>query len=112
MNTPKPTQRAQARSRERQMLHDSAVTHFRPLGSFVSSTPRAQLLGALKQFKPQLNTRLRELERSPYAHHYEVQVDERDLQQQRQIDLWLCIKGALTSAFPAHTPGAVTGVEP
>jgi len=112
MSTPKPTQRTQARTRERQMLRDSAVRHFRTLGSFVSAAPRTQLLGALKQLKPQLTTRLRELKRSPYAHHYEVQVDERDLQQQRQIDLWLCIKGALTSAFPAHTPGAVTGVEP
>jgi len=112
MSTPKPTQRAQARARERQVLRDSTVRHFRSVGSFVSSAPCAQLLGALKRLKPQLNTRLRELKRSPCAHHYEVQVDERDLQQQRQIDLWLGIKGALTSAFPAHTTGAVTGVEP
>ena len=99
-----------ARARERQALHASA--QFAPLGSFVSPAPRTQLLGVLKQFKPHLNVRLRVLARDAQARRYRVEIDTRDLHEQQQIELWVSIKGVLTSAFPAHKPGAVERMEP
>ena len=98
------------RAHERQALHASA--QFAPLGSFVSSAPRTQLLGVLKQFKPHLNVRLRVLARDAQARRYRVEIDTRDLHEQQQIELWLGIKGVLTSAFPPHKPGAVERMEP
>jgi len=41
-----------------------------------------------------------------------VEIDTRDLHEQQQIELWLGIKGVLTSAFPPHKPGAVERMEP
>ena len=104
--------RPDSRTHERQALDAAAHSNFTPIGSFVSSAPRTQLLGALKQLKPHLNTRLHLLEREAQVRRYEVEVDTRDLRLQRQIDLWLGIKGALTSAFPANKPGAVKRLEP
>jgi hypothetical protein len=70
------------------------------------------LLSALRQLKPQLDTRLRVLERNPDTQRYRVEVDVRDLERRHLIDVWLGIKGALTSAFPTGKPGAVQGLEP
>ena len=103
---------AQARMRERDALHADAHKEFTALGSFNSAAPRLQLLGALKRLKPQLNARLRVLERSDDERRYQVEVETRDLQRLHLIDLWLGIKGALTSAFPAHKPGAVRRLQP
>jgi len=109
MSTGKSQARVHANKR---VTQTSARADFQPLGSFVSSASRVQLLAALKRLKPQLNTRLRELKRSPYTHHYQLEVDSTNLHQQHEIDLWLGIKGALTSAFPEHKPGAVRRLEP
>jgi hypothetical protein len=103
--------RPDSRAHERHALDAAARKNFTPIGSFVSSAPRTQLLGALKRLKPHLNTRLHLLGKAQ-ARRYAVEVDTRDLRQQRQIDLWLGIKGALTSAFPANKPGAVERLEP
>src|SRR5438105_14755349 len=98
---------AQARSRERDALRTAAHKHFAPLGTFASSAPRERLLGALRQLKPQLELRLRRLDHDGAEPHYQVEVETRDLQRRHLIDLWLGIKGALTTAFPAGKPGAV-----
>jgi hypothetical protein len=87
---------------------------FRPLGSFVSSASRVQLLGALKQLKPQLRTRLREAKprHSLDLPHYQLEVDMRDVDEKHLIDIWTGIKGALTSAFPVDKPGGVRRLRP
>ena len=111
MNETNPArQRTHARAHGRQALHASA--QFAPLGSFISSASRTQLLGVLKQFKPQLNVRLRVCARNAQPRRYRVEIDTRDLHERQQIELWLGIKGVLTSAFPAHKPGAVERMEP
>jgi hypothetical protein len=112
MNSRKQTPRAGARTAQRQTPRESTSAEFRPIGSFVSSATRAQLLGMLKQFKPQFNARLRELEQHQATHHYQLEVDVRDLQRQHLIDPWLGIKSALTSAFPINKPGAVRRLKP
>ena len=101
-----------ARAHERHALRASARKEFTPIGSFESSAPRTQLFGALRQLKPQLNMRLRAVGPVEHGTRYRVEVEAVDLQQGHSIDLWLGIKGALTSAFPAHKPGAVERLEP
>ena len=101
-----------ARTRERQAMHAAAQKLYAPLGSFVSSTTRSQLLGVLKQLKPELHMRLRTLERIGDERHYQLEIDTSDLQRHRVIDPWLGVKGALTSAFPAHRAGAVRRLQP
>ena len=101
-----------APAREGDALRAAAHKQFAPLGTFISAAPREQLLGALRQLKPQLNMRLHLLEPVGGEHHYQLEVETRDLQRRHIIDPWLCIKGALTAAFPAHTPGAVRRLQP
>jgi hypothetical protein len=101
-----------ARTHEREALRAAARKDFVPLGTFVSAAPRTHLLGALKQLKPQLNMRLHLLEQANGEQRYRVEVETRDLQRRHVIDLWLGIKGALTSAFPADKPGAVRRLQP
>ena len=103
---------SQARTRESDALRATAQKDFTPLGTFVSAAPRLQLLGALQQLKPQLNMRLHLLERADGGRRYQVEVETRDLQRRHLIDLWLGIKGALTSAFPADKAGAVRRLQP
>jgi hypothetical protein len=110
MTAAKP--RAQARAHERDALRAAAHKPFAPLGTFVSSAPREQLLGALRQLKPQFNARLRLLDDDGDDRHYQVEVETRDLQRHHLIDPWLGIKGALTAAFPAAKPGAVRRLQP
>jgi hypothetical protein len=98
--------------RERRSMDMSAHKDFKAIGTFVSAAPRIRLLGALKQLKPQLDLRLRVVEADADMPRYEVEVEIRDLQREQQIDLWLGIKGALTSAFPPHRPGAVRSLQP
>jgi hypothetical protein len=109
-NSAKP--HAVARAHERRALRASARKEFAPIGTFESSAPRTQLLGALKQLKPHLNTRLRAVRQVEHGTRYRVEVEAVDLQGGHLINLWLGIKGALTSAFPAHKPGAVERLEP
>jgi hypothetical protein len=104
--------RPQARKSESDALRATAHKAFAALGTFVSAAPRLQLLGALQQLKPQLNTRLRALEHTDGGRRYEVEVETRDLQRRHLIDLWPGIKAALTSAFPAGKPGAVRRLQP
>jgi hypothetical protein len=104
--------RPAARAHERDALRAAARKDFAPIGSFVSAAPRAQLLGVLKQLKPHLNTRLHALGHTASGGRYQVEVETGDLQRRHLIDLWLGIKGALTSAFPPHKPGAVERLEP
>ena len=106
------TPHSRARTRERDALRESARKEFVQLGTFVSTAPRLQLLGALKQQKPQLNARLHVLGRVAGEPHYQIEVEARDLQRRHLIDLWLGIKGALTSAFPADKPGGVRRLQP
>src|SRR5690242_1104600 len=103
---------AQAREHERQAMRATTQKEFAALGSFVSTATRSRLLGALKQLKPDLHIRLRTLERIGDERRYQLEVETDDLQRARAIDPWLGIKGALTSAFPAHHPGAVRRLQP
>src|SRR4051794_16589017 len=96
----KTAKRRRPEPRERHARDIVAGKDFAPIGSFVSTAPRTQLLGALRQLKPHLNTRLHLLERKAQVRRYQVEIDTRDLHGPQQIDLWLSIKGALTSAFP------------
>lgn len=101
-----------APTRERNALRVAAHKQFEALGTFVSAAPQAQLLGALRQLKPQFNLRLRLLEPVDGEPRYQVEVETCDLQRRHTIDPWLGMKGALTSAFPAHKPGAVRRLQP
>ena len=104
--------RPSARRHERRALQTTAHKDFAPLGSFVSATPRMQLLGALKRLKPQLNLRLRMLEQIADACRYGVEIETHELQQRHLIDLWLGVKGALTTAFPENRPGGIRSLQP
>jgi len=109
----KPAKRlADARAHERNALRATARKDFVAIGSFVSAAPRSQLLGALRRLKPHLTTRLRVSGHAQPGERYEVEVETGDLQRGHLIDVWLGIKGALTSAFPAHKAGAVRRMEP
>jgi len=101
-----------ARKRESDALRAAARKDFAPLGTFVSAAPRLQLLGALQQLKPQLYVRLHSLEHTDGGRRYEVEVETSDLQRRHLINLWLGIKAALASAFPADKPGAVRRLQP
>jgi hypothetical protein len=108
----KPARRFSARVHERRALRAAEQKDFAPIGSFVSSATRTRLLGALQQLKPHLTIRLRVTEHTTQGQRYQVEVETGDLQRRHLIDLWLVIKGALTSAFPAHKAGAVKRMEP
>ena len=108
----RPHDQATLRASERRVMRAATQADFQPLGSFLSSASRVRLLGALKQLKPQLNARLRELERRPDRRHYQLEVDTRDLDEKHLIDIWTGIKCALASAFPVNKPGAVRRLRP
>lgn len=108
----RPAALSPARLHERHALHAHARKRFAPIGSFVSTAPRARLLAALRQLKPQLNLRLRALARERDGQRYDVDVEIRDLQRRHLIDPWLGVKSALTFAFPPHKPGAIRRAQP
>jgi hypothetical protein len=101
-----------ARAHERGALRASVQRDFAPIGSFVSAAARSQLLGALKQLKPNLQLRLLRLGHEARGDRYQVEIATRDLQRRHLIDVWLGIKGALTSAFPAHKAEGVQELKP
>ena len=83
------------------------------LGVIASRAPRAALLRALRELRPQFEVRLRRLEGVRGGAHYLVEARLLAAERERphSIDLWLRIKSALLAAFPAGSPGAVTPLE-
>jgi hypothetical protein len=84
------------------------------LGVIVSSTPKAALLAALQQLRPQLDVQLQEI--APVLGTaevgYRVEVDLNGITGAAgSIGLWLQIKSALMAQFPADKPGAVAAIE-
>jgi hypothetical protein len=84
------------------------------LGTIVSSAPQAALLEALRQLRPQFETKLEEIpgDFGP-AKHYRVAIEVTgDAPSPQQVSPWLSLKSALMARFPADKPGAVIAIDP
>ena len=89
--------------------------NFLALGVIISATPRAALLEALQQLRPQLDIQLQEI--APLIATgetgYRVEIDvSGNVDVAHSIDPWLQIKSALMAQFPADKPGAVKAIDP
>lgn len=86
------------------------------LGTIASAAPRAALLAALRELRPELQVRLLPLQQAAQETCYRVELRldpgrppaaARDV-----VDPWLRIKSALVAAFPQDKPGAVRACDP
>ncbi len=88
---------------------------FVALGTIQTGAPQPALLASLDAIRQQCDVRFVELDAvaSSYneLHRYRVDVKTEN-EIDRDIDLWLRIKSALMSSFPADKPNAVTAIDP
>jgi len=90
--------------------------HFVPIGVIESSAPHAALVTQLNAMRPPWRIRLTPLavgETARKRYRVELRRDENYLTHDTgSIDVWLRVKGALMTAFPADKPNAVTVIDP
>lgn len=84
------------------------------LGTIVSSAPRAALMAALRQLRPQFEATLEDISADAGAvKRYRLVVESTaQMLPPHQVSVWLSLKSALMARFPADKPGAVTAIDP
>jgi hypothetical protein len=91
-------------------------SHFVPIGVIETNAPHAALLSQLNAMRPQWQIRLTavdsgDAERKRYSVELHRDVDQA-MPETGSIDVWLRVKSALMTAFPADKANAVTAIDP
>ena len=88
---------------------------FVPIGTIETNAPHAALLSSLNAMRPQWQIRLTQVTEDSLTHRYRVDLHrdkEESVQDAGPIDVWMRVKSALMSAFPADKPNSVTAIDP
>ena len=91
--------------------HAIGDSTFVTLGIVASTAPREALLAVLQTSCPQQQAQLVALDISETVPHFRIELKIDPDAQPASIDIWLHIKGALMSAFPADKPNAVLTID-